>query len=184
MGTDSENGYPTQKNRPHPTPVDTGRFNRQYIVSLQGLLRLIIIIFQFAHWVSAASVPKIIQGEYYMTTDFADTRAACLFFSVLGFIVSLFFYILYLMNVPQSQNELDFPFSLVVFALDVFWIIPTFVIAIVCAVREGSIKNENLALLNIVNKGAFASAAFFGFALSILYTIIAFFAYKHSTPDE
>ena len=75
-------------------------------------------VFQFAHWVSAASVPKIIKGEYYMISAFAETRSACLFFSVLGFFISIIFYALYLLNIPQNQNELEFPFSLVVSPLD------------------------------------------------------------------
>jgi len=49
-----------------------------------------------------------------------------------------------------------------------------FILAIVCAVKEGSLKSAaNVYLIRgFVNVGAFGSAAFFGFALAIVYAIL------------
>jgi len=57
---------------------------------------------------------------------------------------------------------------------DVMWVISTLILAIVCAVKEGQIKEvPNLEYLNkgLLNVGAFGSAAFFGFLLTIIYAV-------------
>ena len=57
---------------------------------------------------------------------------------------------------------------------DVLWFIAMLILAIVCAVKEGQIKdNSNIIYLNkgLINIGAFGSAAFFGFLCSILYCV-------------
>ena len=71
-------------------------------------------LFQFAQWVSASAVPKIINGEYYMTKDFDQTRSACLFFSITGFLLALIFYISFAINLAATKEDSELPLSLVV----------------------------------------------------------------------
>lgn len=121
-----------------PVPIDT-RYSRSYIISIQGLLRLVIIVssinhsinlspntlinydpihlfklFQFAQWVSAAALPKNINGQYWLPSDFDQTRSACLFFSILGFLLSLIFYVCYALDFSSRLDESDMPLSLIV----------------------------------------------------------------------
>jgi hypothetical protein len=43
--------------------------------------------------------------------------------------------------------------------LDLVWTVPTFILAIVMAAKEGQVTNSNLLFLNIISQGAFASAS-------------------------
>ncbi len=63
-------------------------------------------IFQFAGWVSAAAVPKLINGEYYLLSDFNDTRNAYLFFSTVGFCLAIIFYLFLLFNLVQKFTSI------------------------------------------------------------------------------
>ena len=49
--------------------------------------------------------------------------------------------------------------------------ITTLVLAIVCAVREASLKTDFSNYLYATNIGAFGSAAFFGFLLAVIYGV-------------
>jgi hypothetical protein len=56
-------------------------------------------LFQFAGWVSAAAVPKLINGQFYLPSDLDDTRNAYLFFSTIGFVLAIIFYFAILFNI-------------------------------------------------------------------------------------
>ncbi len=71
-------------------------------------------IFYFAAWVSAASIPKIINGSFYLTDELAATRAAYLFFSIGGFIISLFIFIFGLFNLIHFGFLNKLPWILIV----------------------------------------------------------------------
>ena len=58
-----------------------------------------------------------------------------------------------------------------IIATDIIWLIPTFVLAIVCAVREGAISEPFFQYKTYVNKGAFAAASFFAFVCSLIYGV-------------
>lgn len=46
-----------------------------------------------------------------------------------------------------------------IIATDIIWAIPMFVLAIVCAIREGAISSPHFQQKDFINKGAFASAS-------------------------
>ena len=98
------------------TPANSQRIqlNKSYITSLDGILRLLIVVFQFAAWVSAAAVPILISGKYFMPTDFAQTRSAYLFFSILGFLFGIIIYVIYLMNIVNLNKLNRIPWHLIV----------------------------------------------------------------------
>ncbi len=94
---------PTVSQPNMPTNTQLFKINRNYLFSLTGILRVAIVIFQFAAFVSAASVPKIIQGQYFMPQAFADTRSAYLFFSIVGCILALIVYLIFLLNLVHAR---------------------------------------------------------------------------------
>ena len=94
---------PTVSQPNMPSTNQLFRINKNYLFSLTGILRLAIVIFQFAAFISAASVPKIISGQYIMPQVFADTRSAYLFFSIVGFILALIIYLLFLLNLVYAR---------------------------------------------------------------------------------
>ncbi len=53
--------------------------------------------------------------------------------------------------------------------------ITMFILAIVCAVNEASLKNGMNMNTVYINVGAFGSASFFGFLLTILYGVKYFY---------
>lgn len=162
-------------------PVQAGtpaiiKFTKEYLFSLTGVLRLLIIVCQFCAWVSAAAVPVLVSGAYYMPVDFAQTRSAYLFFSIIGFLFGIVIFVAYLMNIVNLNRLNKIPWHLILLVLDTIWFISMFILAIVCSVKEGAIKQApNLAYANegYLNIGAFGSAAFFGFVLAIFYGILA-----------
>ena len=81
-----------------------------------GILRAIIIVFQFCGWVSAAAVPVLISGKYYMPNDLSATRSAYLFFSIVGFLFGIFIYVGYLMNVVNLNKVNKVPWNIIVSA--------------------------------------------------------------------
>ena len=105
---------PTVSQPTMPSNNQLFRLNRKYLLSLTGLLRLAIIIFQFAGWVSAASVPKIINAQYVMPSAFADTRGAYLFFSIVGFVLAIIIFILFLLNLVYAKFIDKIPWSITV----------------------------------------------------------------------
>jgi hypothetical protein len=70
-------------------------------------MRTLIIITQIGNWASVAAVPKIYNGQIFLPPDISATRDATLFFSIVGFIMSIGFYLLYLFNIP-SINRIPF----------------------------------------------------------------------------
>ena len=90
--------------------------NKNYLFSIVAILRIIIIVFQFAAWVAAASIPKLINGVYYYySSEFAATRAAYLFFSIVGFIGSIMLFVLHVLNVVNLGGLQKIPWILLVF---------------------------------------------------------------------
>ncbi|CAF1131438.1 unnamed protein product, partial [Brachionus calyciflorus] len=113
-------------------------FTRTYPLSISGLIRMGLILFQLAGFVSAASVAKYLSGRIYLPSDMNATRDAYLLFSIFGFFVSIVIYII---------------------VTDAFWLVPTFILAIICSVREGSLRDPFYLYSKFFNSGAFASAA-------------------------
>ena len=157
-------------------------FSRNYLLSIPGILRILLIVsasylqnnnwtrtcgeyvfyfqvFQFAAWISAAAVLKPPASISDLPPDFAQTRGAYLFFSIVGDFVAIIIFILHILNIVNLNGIKRIPWTLIVMATDFFWIIPTFVLAIVSAVKEGAQKDPNFGYSSVVNLGAFGSAA-------------------------
>jgi len=113
---------PTVSQPTMPSDNQLFKLNRKYLFSLTGLLRLAIIIFQFAGWISAASVPKIINGQYVMPSAFADTRGAYLFFSIVGFVLAIVIFIMFFLNLVYAKFIDKIPWSITVRRLKL-WVI-------------------------------------------------------------
>ncbi|RNA35214.1 hypothetical protein BpHYR1_024927 [Brachionus plicatilis] len=148
-------------------------FNRKYILSIHGILRVALIIFQFAAWVSAAAVLKPnSESNTTLQGDLLASRSAYLFFSITGFIIAILFLLLNILNIISLGFLNRLPWNLLVVITDLLWLIPTFVVSIVAAVRETQVKSleSNQDMFNI---GAFGSAAFFGFLCTIIYCVDA-----------
>lgn len=98
------------------TPANSQRFKltKEYMLSLQGILRALIIVFQFCAWVSAAAVPVLISGQYTMPPEFASTRSAYLFFSIVGFLLGIIFYVCYLVNIVNLNGLNRLPWNIIV----------------------------------------------------------------------
>ncbi|RNA11205.1 hypothetical protein BpHYR1_025046, partial [Brachionus plicatilis] len=96
---------------------------------------------------------------------------AYLFFSIVGFIIAIFIYIVRLFNVTGLKAFSKIQFNLFIILTDFVWVLPTFILAIVSAVREGSIRDPFYLYSKFFNQGAFASASVFGFLCSILYAV-------------
>lgn len=67
-----------------------------------------------AGFISAASIPKFLNGQIYIPTDMNSTRDAYLFFSITGFIIAIFIYGVRLFNITSLQIFSKIPFNLVV----------------------------------------------------------------------
>jgi hypothetical protein len=104
-----------------------------------------------------------------MPDDIAASRSAYLFFSIVGWFIAIILFLLHVFNVVSLGFFNRLPWSLITLATNVLWLIPTFVLGIVAAVRETEVKN--LSNNNCCNTGAFGSAAFFGFLCFIIYAI-------------
>ena len=107
------------------TPAYTNariKLNRDYLLSPDGILRLLIVIFQFCAWVSAAAVPVLVSGQYFMPADFAATRSAYLFFSIVGWLLGIIIYGSYLMNIVNLNGINKVPWHFVVSPIDFFYI--------------------------------------------------------------
>ena len=111
---------PTVAQPAHQGNAATIKFSRGYLFSLQGILRFLIIIFQFAGWVSAAAVPVLISGQYFMPVDYAQTRSAYLFFSIVGFLFGIIIYFVYLFNVVNLNKLNKIPWHLIVIFIILF----------------------------------------------------------------
>ncbi len=114
-----QNSAPTVAQPAHHGNASTVKFNRGYLLSLQGILRFLIIIFQFAGWVSAAAVPVLISGQYFMPTDYAQTRSAYLFFSIVGFLFGIIFFLVYLFNIVNLNKINKIPWNLIVIDINI-----------------------------------------------------------------
>lgn len=90
------------------------RFTRSYLFSTQGLLCVIILVVQFAAFVSIAAVPKLVNGEVHLLPEFAAVRDAYLFFSITGFFVALFALIVYTFNLVSVRPLNRIPIVLLV----------------------------------------------------------------------
>ena len=98
------------------TPAKSQRIQlvKEYMLSLEGILRALIVLFQFCAWVSAAAVPVLISGQYTMPPEFASTRSAYLFFSIVGFLLGIIFYVCYLMNIVNLNGLNKIPWHIIV----------------------------------------------------------------------
>lgn len=72
-----------------------------------------IKLFQFAGWVSAAAIPKPNYGPY-LPYDFDATRSAYLFFSIVGWILAIAFFVLMIMNIVNWNFFARLPWILLV----------------------------------------------------------------------
>lgn len=137
----------------------------------------------------ATNLYNIFPDEYIITRD------TYLGFTIIGLIISILIIVLYSLNIinvgfarkipwslivsiyMQSSNLLffykKFLFFFQILTLDVLWLIPMFILSIVCAIKEGNVKDQTFSRGTYVNKGGFAAAAFFGFSVSLLYGIDA-----------
>lgn len=147
-------------------------FNRAYLMNIKtGILRLVLIVFLMCGWISAAAVPK--NAELLkLFPDMNGTRSAYLFFTILAFLLYLALYIINLLNIINMDRVRQLPWNLITFALDVFFLITIFSCSVAAACRESQMNNTNNGLLlSITNRGAFGSAAAFGF-MSVLILIV------------
>lgn len=154
-------------------------FNITYARSVHGILRLLLVLFQFAGWVSAAAV---FTSEYYVlvktSNKYDATRGAYLFFSVVGWLIALFLFILNVLNLMSLELLNKVPWGLVTIIIDAIWIIPTFALAIVAAVRESELDDVGGVYIEVFfRKGAFGSASFFGFVNTLLYGAFTYLNY-------
>lgn len=154
---------PTVSQPAQPTVPKRVGFNRNYLLSITGILRFLLILFQFAAWVSAAAVKK--PGSD-LPGEIDASRSAYLFFSIVGFIIALFLFLFNVLNIVSLGFLNKLPWGFMTFLTDALWLIPTFVLAIVAAVRETDVKNS---YSNVANVGAFGSASFFGFLNTLIY---------------
>lgn len=149
-----------------PTVPQRIMFTRSYLISITGILRIALIVFQFCAWVSAASVLKA-TGSNEMPGDIKASRSAYLFFSIVGWLLAIFLFLLHALNVVSLGFFNKLPWSLITLATNLIWLIPTFILAIVAAVRETDVKG--LSGNDCCNTGAFGAASFFGFLCFIIY---------------
>lgn len=155
---------PTQPNIPQRIVV-----NCKYLMSLTGILRFLLILFQFAAWVSAAAVLKA-GSNGAIPGDMDASRSAYLFFSIVGWLIAIFLFILNFLNIISLGGFNRVPWSAFTCLTNFLWLLPTFILAIVAAVRETQAKNLNPPL-DSINIGAFGSAAFFGFLCTVIYAV-------------
>lgn len=175
-------------------------FNKNYVKSIAGLLRLILILFYFAAWVSLACVSQTFHGKVTNIDELIknygvvgnieanqDIRSAFLFFTVAGFVGSLLLYILIATNLVHNRALKGLPWTLITFLSNVIWILPVFILSIFCAAKESDLRNLNYNLNKVTsvyfesyntdifqyifNIGSYASAAFFGFLTTIILGI-------------
>ena len=92
-----------------------------------------------------------------------------MFFSIVGDLIAILIFVLHILNIVNLNGIKRIPWTLIVMATDFFWIIPTFVLAIVSAVKEGAQKDASFAYSSVVNIGAFGSAAVGIFYLKLIY---------------
>ncbi len=120
MNPNTDSGFSNVQSLPSSaqpaTPANSQRIKltKEYLFSLQGILRACIIVFQFCAWVSAAAVPVLISGQYTMPPEFAATRSAYLFFSIVGFLLGIIIYVSFLMNIVNLNIFNKIPWSIVV----------------------------------------------------------------------
>lgn len=69
--------------------------NKTYVISLIGILRALLIAIQIAGCISAASIPKLVSGEFYLIGEIEHIRNAYLFFSIVGLFISMFLYAIF-----------------------------------------------------------------------------------------
>lgn len=155
---------PTVAQPPSRTVPQRIGFNKNYVTTITGILRIALILFQFCAWVSAAAVSK---GET-LPGEIAATRSAYLFFSIVGWLLAIILFLVSAFNVISLGFFNTLPWALITMATDVLWILPTFVLAIVAAVRETDVKTNYSSVANV---GAFGSASFFGFLNTIIYVV-------------
>ncbi|CAF0889729.1 unnamed protein product [Brachionus calyciflorus] len=88
-------------------------FTRTYPLSISGLIRMGLILFQLAGFVSAASVAKYLSGRIYLPSDMNATRDAYLLFSIIGFFVSIVIYVICLFNLTKLKFLMKIQFNLI-----------------------------------------------------------------------
>ncbi|CAF0710167.1 unnamed protein product [Brachionus calyciflorus] len=175
MSENTGPGFSNIHNAPsvqQPTPPNFRQrilFNRNYLLSIPGILRISLIVFQFAAWISAAAVLKPHDGDISLPPEMMATRGAYLFFSIVGFFVAILLFLLNILNIVSLGFLNRLPWNLITLSTDLLWLIPSFIVSIVAAVRETEAKNLAEPTSKAVNIGAFGSAAFFGFLCTIIY---------------
>lgn len=70
-------------------------------------------VFQFAGWVAAAAAPK--DSPFYMPYEFSATRSAYLFFSIVGWIISIVLFFFIILNIANVSIFGRLPWILMVF---------------------------------------------------------------------
>jgi len=161
---------PTVTQPTQPTVPQRIIANGRYLMSLPGILRLSLILFQFAAWVSAAAVIKP-GASTALPGDMDASRSAYLFFSIVGWILALVLFLINFFNIISLGGFNRIPWLVVTFFTDLLWLLPTFILAIVAAVRETQAKSLSSPQSDSVNIGAFGSAAFFGFLCTVIYAV-------------
>jgi uncharacterized membrane protein len=171
--TDASGGFPappTVSQPAAPTVPQRIILTKSYLISITGILRVALIIFQFAAWISAAAVLNP-TGKADMPSDIAATRSAYLFFSIVGFFIAIILFVLHALNIVSLGFFNKLPWSLITLMTNLIWLITTFVLAIVAAVRETDVKGLRTINNDCCNVGAFGSASFFGFLCFIIYCV-------------
>jgi hypothetical protein len=101
-----------------PPTVKTNRsisLNSNYLKSPPGLFRILLIVFYFGGWVSAASIPKIFNGQIIrLPTNYEEVRSAYLFFTIVGFIGSIILYLCVLLKFVHAEIVNKLPWILLV----------------------------------------------------------------------
>lgn len=71
-------------------------------------------LFQTAGWIAIAAVPKIYNAQIFLPPEFAATRDAYLFFSIVGFLLSIFIFLLFFLNIVSLGYLNKLPWAAIV----------------------------------------------------------------------
>jgi hypothetical protein len=82
----------------------------------------------FCGWISVAAVPKIVDGRLLISPVLSPARDAYLFFGIVGFFISIFFFVVNLFNIVNLRQFEKLPWNLIMMLTDFLWTLPMFVL--------------------------------------------------------
>lgn len=140
-GFSNVQNVPTVQQPSTPTVQQRIMFNKKYLASITGILRIALIVtskpnlnnlelvlifnlnlnlklFQFAAWISAAAVLKPNDGTVPLPSDLAASRSAYLFFSIVGFVLAIVLFLMNVLNIVSLGFLNRLPWGLIVILMN------------------------------------------------------------------